>query len=105
MGQGARRLTVVVLGVLLALLAALVVLGMATGYELEFDKGTVPRGFVLFQLGLGVLVLALTAFRFVDLRALWRGRERAGRRVAGWMIVVLVAWSLWAFVRIGQYAS
>jgi hypothetical protein len=90
-------------GALVALvLAALVVLGMVTGIDRDFDRGTATEGTRDAQLGLGVLALVLFA---ASLRDAWRARSgRPGSQIA-LLLLGLAATVVWAFFRISEYSS
>jgi hypothetical protein len=100
-----RRIAVVTLSVLTALLVALTVLFMATGYRRQFDRGVADAGTVTMQLVLGASFLITAAFGASRLAMLWQGHANATARVARWAGFAIVLWLVWAYLRIGQYAS
>ena len=92
-----------VVGALVALIfAAFVVLGMVTGIDRDFDRGTATEGARDAQLGLGLLALVLLA---ASLRAAWLQRSgRPGSQIA-LLLLGLAATVVWAFYRVSEYSS
>jgi hypothetical protein len=86
-------------GVLVAgLLGALVVLGIVTGIDRDFEKGRVELAPYLgnFVVGFAVLVLLGAA-----------GLTMSRRRPGGGLLLTagVLLWLVWAYLRIGEYAS
>lgn len=99
-----RRPFVVTLSVAAAVievvLGALVAVGMATGLHRDFAKGQAPLFVVLLVQVLGLLALTVIG------RGLYTcARRRRVAPVAGWLAYSAAIWMLWAFVRVGEYAS
>ena len=92
-----------VVGALVALaLAALVVSGMVTGIDRDFDRGTAQEGVRDAQLGLGVLALVLLA---ASIRGAWLERSgRPGRQIP-LLLAGLAATVVWAFFRVSEYSA
>ena len=83
-----------------ALLGTLVVLGMATGLHRAFAKGQASPFVVVLVQVLGVLALTVIG------RGLYTcARRRRLGPVTGWLAYSAAIWMLWAFVRVGEYAS
>jgi hypothetical protein len=92
---GLMALTAVVIG-------AIVVAGMSTGLELDFDRGTARAWVRDVQIALGALALAALAAVVASARDFWLGRS--DRVVPIFVAAVLVA-VVWAFLRVVQYSG
>jgi hypothetical protein len=84
------------------LLAAMTVLGMATGTRQQFDKGVAPRSVVILVQVLGALTLVLLAVGVRMCVQEWQGPRS---RFIRWFLIAAAGWLVWAFVRVGEYAS
>ncbi len=78
---------------------------MGNGTHREFDRGVASSWVIGLQLVLGTAFLVLAGLGAVRMFAVWRGHPRAGGRLVRWSLLALAVWLLWAFVRVGQYAS
>jgi uncharacterized YccA/Bax inhibitor family protein len=97
-----RRLGSVVGALVALVLAALVVLGMVTGIDRDFDRGTATEGTRDAQLGLGLLALAL----FVgSIRGAWLARSGRPSSQITLLLLGLAATLVWAFFRVSEYSS
>jgi len=83
-------------------LAAIVVLGMASGYELEFDRGTAMAWIRDLQIGLGVIALIGCAGVIAAARDFYLGRSAW---VVPVFVVTVVISVVWAFFRVVQYSA
>ena len=101
-GTTARRLLVVGIAGVELLLAGLVVLGMASGTHQQSDKGDAPLFAVVLVQGVGVVALALLGTGVRSCVLTWRGRPSRALR---WFLVAGAVWLVWAFCRVGEYAS
>lgn len=101
----ARRLLVVGIAGIELLLAALVVLGMASGTHQHFEKGDTPLFAVILVQVVGVAALVLLAAGLRACAFTWRGGRREPGLTLGWFLVAGVVWLVWAFIRVGEYAS
>ena len=101
----ARKSVAMALGVLTLGLGAITVLGMATGFHREFDRGTADAGVIALQMGLGALFLGGAVLALRLLAELWRGEPSSGWSVTAWFAAVLSLWVVWAFLRVVQYSS
>jgi hypothetical protein len=97
-----RRALVVILVLLELVLAALTVLGMATGTDQQFDKGFTPLGFVILVQSLGAFVLLVLAAGLRACVMTWRARYAP---LVMWFFVGTLAWLVWAFFRLSEYSS
>jgi NADH:ubiquinone oxidoreductase subunit 5 (subunit L)/multisubunit Na+/H+ antiporter MnhA subunit len=99
---GARRALVATVAALETLLAAIVVLGMATGMDRQFDKGVAPLGAVIVVQSLGVVCLLVFGGGLRACALTWRlGQAPLSR----WFGAALTLWVLWAFFRVAEYSS
>src|SRR4051812_25466033 len=98
---GARRVAAGLMAIVALGLAALVVIGMATGYRLEFDRGTAMAWVRDLQIALGAVALVALTGSLVAARAFWLGRSSAAVPTFVAAVLVTVAW---AFFRVIQYS-
>ena len=98
-----RRALVAIAALVDLMLAALVVLGMATGTHQQFDKGVAPLAAVVSVQVLGAACLGLLAIGLRLCVAAWR--DERTHHVRWWSLAIAVCWLVWAFVRVGEYAS
>lgn len=104
--RGGRRIVAVMaVAIATAGLAVLTVMGMASGYDRQFDRGVAPRDLVAIQLGLGVMFFIVAALVVWRLIALWHGRTGAAWSLTRWFVVAAVVWVVWLYFRVLQYAS
>jgi hypothetical protein len=90
-------------GALVALfLGAIVVLGMVTGIDRDFDRGTATEGARNAQLGLGLLAVVLLA---ASIRNAWIARTGRPRSQIALLLLGLAATVVWAFFRISEYSA
>jgi hypothetical protein len=90
-------------GALVALfLGAIVVLGMVTGIDRDFDRGTATEGARNAQLGLGLLAVVLLA---ASIRDAWIARTGRPRSQIALLLLGLAATVVWAFFRISEYSA
>jgi hypothetical protein len=83
-------------------LAAIVVVGLASGLDREFDRGTVQLGTYLMVTIGGAFALALfAACAFLAVRAAREGRWPPVLLLIGSVIVFL----FWAGARVAEYSS
>jgi chromate transport protein ChrA len=97
-----RRIAAAVVTVLALALAAVVILGIATGHSTHFEKGETSPWLVGAQVALGLVTLAVLA---VALTRLGRRCRGADAEVAAWFVGGALTWVLWAFVRLIQTSS
>ena len=83
-------------------IGTIVVLGMATGYKLEFDRGTATAWVRDVQMALGAVALVGLAAVLVSAPGFYRG-DSAGA-VPAFVVAVLVAVA-WAFFRVIEYSA
>jgi hypothetical protein len=98
----ARRGLAVVVAAFEAFLAAIVVLGMATGTDRQFDKGVAPLLAVVLVQSLGVVCLIVLGGGFRACAVTWRLRQASLLR---WFGMAVVLWVVWAFFRVAEYSS
>jgi hypothetical protein len=91
-----------ILILLAVLLAGLVVLGMATGTQRQFDKGEAYLWVVISVQVMGVISLLTLAGVARACIGVWQGHQG---RLLRWTVLAIPIWLLWAFLRIGEYAS
>jgi hypothetical protein len=98
-----RRTLASIVALIDLMLAVLVVLGMASGAHQQ-AYGVVTQGrAVLIVQALGVVTLLLLAFGLRLCVVAWRGQRI---RFGGlWAVAIAAVWLLWAFCRVGEYAS
>lgn len=90
-------------GLVLGLLAAAVVTGMALGLDRTFDKGTASVESMILQEVCGGLTLASLAFALGRVRRLWHGTVDWQVPIAG--LAVVACGALWLFARALEYSS
>ena len=95
------RVGSVALMLVVVLLAALVVLGMATGTHRQFDKGVAPLSVVILIQVVGVV--SLLCLGGVARACLGVGQGR--HRILKWTLLAIPIWLFWAFLRILEYSS
>ena len=83
-------------------IGAVVVAGMVTGVDLDFDRGTAEPGIRDAQLALGALALVLLAGVIAKARAFYT--DRSGAQVPLFLVAVVVA-VIWAFFRVIEYSA
>jgi hypothetical protein len=98
----ARRALAVVVAASEAFLAALVVLGMATRTDRQFDKGVAPLVAVILVQSLGVVCLIILGGGVRACALTWRLRRTP---LFGWFGAAVILWVLWAFFRVVEYSS
>jgi hypothetical protein len=99
---GARRAAAVLMAISALGIGAIVVLGMATGYELEFDRGTAMAGVRDLQIALGAITLVGLVTVLATVRGFYLGESAAA--VPAFAVTVLVAVA-WAFARVIEYSA
>jgi hypothetical protein len=92
----------VLMALVALVLAAIVVLGMATGYRLNFDRGTAMASVRNVQIALGVVSLIGCASVISAVRGFYLGRSVW--TVPAFVVTVLIS-VVWAFFRVVQYSS
>jgi hypothetical protein len=100
-GSAARAGSAVLI-LLAVLLAGLVVLGMATGTNRQFDKGEAPLPGVILVQVLGAISLLTLGGLARACVSVWQGHRP---RILRWTILAIPIWLFWALLRIGEYAS
>lgn len=88
--------------VIAAVLAAFVILGMATGTHREFAKGEAPlQGVILVQVvgAISLITLGAVVWFCAEVR---KGHRRPLVRSTSTAVAI---WLFWALLRIGEYAS
>lgn len=93
--SGKRRRFSIGIGALMAITAV----GVATGTHREFDRGTVPAGKLEWQLACGAATLVLGVLAI----ATWERGGGLARTTMGFCFLLI--WILWAYLRVGLYAS
>lgn len=83
-------------------LAGLVVLGMATGTHLQFDKGQAYLWVVISVQAFGVISLLTLGGLARACIGVWK---RHSPPVLCWTALAISIWAVWAFLRICEYAS
>ena len=85
------------------MLAALVVLGMATGTRQRFDQAVAPLSAVVLVQSLGAVCVVLLAVGLGRYVVTWRGQR--AHHLSRWSLAIALVWVLWALIRVGEYAS
>lgn len=85
-----------------AALAAVVLAGMVTGRRRQFEKGVAPLFAVVAVQVLGAVALIVLA---LGIRACLSRRNEDYPRALVWFACGLALCAVWAFVRVGEYAS
>lgn len=83
-------------------MAAVVVLGMATGIDRQTDKGVAPLLAVWLVQGIGAVALVVFAVGVRVCALTWRSTPAP---VLRWFTAGTLLWVVWVFVRVGEYAS
>ena len=81
---------------------AIVVVGMVTGVDLNFDRGTADAGIRDAQLALGAIAVLLLAGAVGTARGFATGRS--GAQLPLFLVGIVVA-VIWAFFRVVEYSS
>lgn len=88
--KGLSKIAVWVIGLLTAIIAALVVVGMVAGWNREFDRGVSSTSSVVTQEILGALTLTMLGVVAIRLPAVARG-ARLGPTLGLLLIAMLLA--------------